>query len=151
MVNAQFDEVTVTTELTDPNGNTYTGTIGSDSSGGSAWNHSGAVSGQNDVAVYLTELADTGSITIDTYSGVRADITPLPSNTSLQLVTFDGSGSTTVRDTIQNFDGSTMRVTVDSDSSYTNSSGGSQYVGVIFTNNTNSTIDLFTSGGVSTS
>lgn len=146
MVNKQIEELTVTSAIVDPGGTEHTGTISG--GGGNAFSHSGVIDAQSDAVLYVTEIADAGSFSVDAFTASRADVTPLPLNSSLAIATFDGSGNSSVVGSIQDFDGSRQFIDESDDLSYVNSSGSTEIIGVLFINNTNNQIDLYASGSV---
>lgn len=148
MVDKVLNEITALDSFTDPGGVTHTGAIsssGGDNSG-VIWNHNGSVTAQSDLILYLTEVSDGGSLSPSTVTVVGADGLALPTNTTLDLGVIDSGGEFTSQVTLAVGDGSTRYIEITTDDAYDNSSGSSTVGAVMFRNQRDSSVGVFTQG-----
>lgn len=150
MVNKYYDAIEAGETFTDPGGTVHTGSISGDGGGtsGASWSHSGELNAQSDVILYIDHVDDGVSFGPTSVTAIDAHGMALPSNTSMMVGWLDSAGSFSQGNTIISGDGSSRYVQQEVSTTWTNETGSPRTSAIIFRNNRDERVNVFTHGGI---
>jgi hypothetical protein len=107
----------------------------------------GSVADGDDGLLVVDSLADGETVEVYKATLVNQNVAAVPTDVDLELVTFDNSGGKTVQTTLLSGDGSTVydASTGQPLGSYSNASGAESSIGVVVSNASGSSVDIFAS------
>lgn len=107
----------------------------------------GSVADGDDGLLVVDSLADGETVEVYKATLVNQNVGAVPTDVDLELVTFDNSGGKTVQTTLLSGDGSTVHDSTTGQplGSYSNASGAESSIGVVVSNASGSSVDIFAS------